>query len=96
MKLRFTERANREFAEAADYLVTDSPPAARLFADTLENVLALIRENPKIGRITVAGVRVFVLTRFPYKIFCDIDGATITVLSIFHAARNPEDDTLGH
>lgn len=95
MKLRFTERANRELSDAADYLIARNPAAARRLADALEHAFALIRESPGIGRKTTMGVRVFVLVRFPYKVFYENDSETVTVISIFHAARNPEENIFG-
>ncbi len=91
MKVVFSARANREFQEAADYLISENPTVARWFADALDNAFENLRQHPKLGRPTTDPlVRVITLSRFPYRIFYEIEGETIYILSIFHTSRRPE------
>ncbi len=91
MKIRLTSRANREFQQAADFLIERNPSVARQFATTLELAFQNLRDNPKMGHKTDdETVRVLVLTSIPFKIFYEIDVDTITILSIFHSSRKPE------
>ncbi len=93
MKVRLLSRANREFQEAADYLIEHSPPAARQFADVLEQSFQMLRDNPKMGKATGRqGTRVLILSTVPYKIFYKVEGDTIAIVSIFHSSRKPKDD----
>ena len=92
MKLRRSARANREFAQAADYLIEQNPAAARRFAAAIELALRNIQEHPKIGTVTNAGsgqYRQYTLSNYPYKIFYRLESDTIFIISIFHTAQDP-------
>ena len=92
MRIRFSARANREFQQAADYLLQHDSAAARAFADVLEAALEAVRRHPDIGRPTSnPPTRVLTLTRFPYRIFYEVIAGDIAVLSIFHTGRKPDE-----
>lgn len=91
MNIRFSARANREFKQAADYLLEHDPISARRFADTLEATIAVLSKYPEIGRPTSdPSARVFTMPRFPYRIFYDAIGGDLVILSIFHTSRKPD------
>ncbi len=91
MKIRRAARANREFQEAADFLIERNPAAARAFAEAIDTAYRNLRDNPKLGRETdEPPTRQLVLSTFPYKIFYEIEGDTLVILSIFHTSRKPE------
>jgi len=91
MKIILTPRADRDLAEAVDYLVTESPSAAHMLADTIDGFTDMLKANPKIGKsVGRSGWRVFALTAFRYNIFYRIAGDTIIIETIFHTAQNPK------
>jgi len=92
MKIRFSAQANREFIEAADYLLEHNPIAAAKFADTLETAFAGLQQYPHMGRPTSnPPTRVLTLTRFPYRIFYEASGDDLYILSIFHTSQKPDE-----
>ena len=92
MRVRFTSPAAEDYAEAADFLIEKNPVAARSFLVAIDTVLNDLLLFPHSGRMTEKeGVRVRTLTGFPYRIYYELDGDTIVILSVFHTSRNPED-----
>ena len=92
MKIVRSSRANREFVAAANYLIEESPAAARGFADAIESALTNIQNHPEIGSLTnykAGPYRQYTLTNFPYKIFYRFENDTIYIASIFHTAQDP-------
>ena len=92
MRIQFSARANREFVEAADYLLEHKPEAAANFADMLEAALAGLQKYPQMGRLTSnPPSRVFTLSWLPYRIFYEAIGNDLYILSIFHTSQKPDE-----
>ena len=91
MKIKLSNRADRDFNEAADYIIAENPTAAQMFADQIDQVCKILCSNPEIGK--PAGRRdwrVFTMRNFRYRIFYRIDADTIIIECIFHTSQNPE------
>jgi toxin ParE1/3/4 len=57
----------------------------------LELLLGHLTIMPALGRPTsVAAVRVLVVPRYPYRIFYLAQRDAISILSVFHTARDPD------
>ncbi len=90
MKIRLSSEANHDIQQAADFLIARNPAAARQFVDTIDLAFKNLRDNPRMGRKTDdEPAYILVLSSIPYKIIYEIDGDTISILSIFHTSRNP-------
>ncbi len=92
LTLRFSARALADIAEIRDYLFERSPTGAervRLhFAETIDR----LADFPFLGRATdEPGVRVLVLTRYPYLVFYAVTGNDVVILHVRHGAREPID-----
>lgn len=91
MKLVRSARAQRELDEAADYLLSESPAAARLFAERIDNAFENLKTLPTIGTETdISTIYGYVLTKIRYKIFYRIIDDTISIESVFHTSQNPD------
>ena len=91
MKLRYSQRAAHELDEISRYFLEHNPRAGEEFFASLELLLDHLRIMPALGRSTSVGnVRVLVVPRYPYRIFYLAEAETISVLSVFHTARDPD------
>ena len=93
MKLRFTPRATRDLAEAAEYLRTRNPAAALAVRGAILRSLQTLTLFPAIGRPQGAeGVRKLVTPKYRYLVYYMIDeeAEEIAILTIQHPARSRE------
>jgi toxin ParE1/3/4 len=91
MKLRFSQRANRDIAEIADHIRAQNPYAAERVRTAILDSLQTVILFPRTGRLqTLEGVRKLVVRRYPYLIYYTIDDLAeeVIVLAIQHASRD--------
>jgi toxin ParE1/3/4 len=90
MKVRYTATARNELNAAVDYLLEHAPAVVAAFADSIENAVAELVENPHSAQETeLPGVRRKYARRFRYALFYMIDERAneLVILNIRHAAR---------
>ena len=93
MKLRFTPRAARDLAEAAESLHIRNPAAALAVRDAILRSLQNLTLFPAIGRPQdVEGVRKLVTPKYRYLVYYMIEeeAEEIVILTIQHPARRRE------
>lgn len=79
-----------DIEECAEYLFVEAgEDVARRWKDALDHAVALIVENPEIGRLRhdlpVPGIRSFFLSEFPrYLVFYRVGGQKIDLLRVRH------------
>src|SRR5438270_69628 len=91
MILRSRSEAERDFAEAIDYYITEeTPQSARRFKEEVDRVNNLIVEDPYRYPPDANHLRAWPLhARFPYSIFYTIDSEEeIAIIAIYHNRRN--------
>ena len=81
--------AEIELKEAYQWYEEREPGLGREFIRCVEASIQLIRRHPEIFPVTHKNIRQAVIRRFPYSIFYFSTNNTITVLSVFHASRQP-------
>lgn len=93
MKLRLTQRALGDLGRIERYLRARNPGGAHRVGSAIQAGLQLLASYPGSGGERSGGIRRLALPRYPYLIFYRIDAsaAQIEVLTIRHAAREPED-----
>lgn len=90
MRLRVTSPAAKELAAAVDYILERNPQAAHSFGDAISRAFNDLLLFPRAGQRTeTAGVRARTVSGFSYRIFYEIEGNDVIVLSIFHTAQDP-------
>jgi toxin ParE1/3/4 len=88
MRVRYTDTALRELADAVSYLLERRPPSAAVFADLVDAAVARLSDYPYSAEQTEKpGVRRVYIRRFRYSIFYTVEGNEIVILQIRHAAR---------
>jgi plasmid stabilization system protein ParE len=90
LKYRLTSAAEKEFADAAQYLLDASPQAALDFVEVVSSAIEEIAENPHRYAVHARGIHVRRTQVHPYSIFYEIKPDHVLILSISHDAREPE------
>ncbi|MFN8854743.1 MAG: type II toxin-antitoxin system RelE/ParE family toxin [Planctomycetaceae bacterium] len=77
-----------ELAHSHDWYERRQPGLGGEFLDELHRVLEQIAANPACYGFVQDGIRVGLLTRFPFAVFYRLLPDRIRVLAIFHTARD--------
>jgi len=90
VKIRYTRPAFRQLDAILAYVEARSPQGAGNLLDRIDGALALVAEQPGIGRVTSRpGFRRIVLNPYPYAILYRPSGVELVVHSIRHTSRRP-------
>ena len=91
MTVRFTPRALAELDAILDYVAERSPTGARRIQQRIRTLIDVLPDFPNAGQQTsVPRLRRLVVTPFPYAIFYRTAADDIVIISVQHAARQPE------
>lgn len=89
MRLVFAEPAARDLNDIIDYVAFDDPRAAEKVYRAIIAAAMRLGDFPNIGHAgRVPGTRELSVTSLPYIIVYDVGGEVVTVLAVFHAARD--------
>jgi plasmid stabilization system protein ParE len=92
LTIRFDARALADLIEIRNYLVERSPSGAERVRLHLVDTIDRLADFPFLGRATdEPGIRVMVLTRYPYLVFYAVIGDEVVILHVRHGAREPVD-----
>jgi toxin ParE1/3/4 len=95
LTIRFDARALADLAEIRDYLGERSPSGAERVRLHLVETIDRLSDFPFLGRATdEPGVRVLVLTRYPYLVFYAVLADDVVILHVRHGAREPIDPSM--
>lgn len=90
MKVRYRALALADIESIFQFLNERSPAGARNVLRAIHDAIAEIAAHPMAApRTSDLSLRVKILGRYRYKIFYEINGHTIDVIHIRHAARRP-------
>ena len=81
--------AEAEIREAFLWYFERSPIAADAFRTEALDAIDLLEINALMWPEDEDGVRHYILRRFPYTVFYEIGGQTVTVLAVAHQRREP-------
>ena len=88
MRLKWLRTALRNLDEEANFIAADDPRAARLVVSRILNAVAVLAEQPGLGRPgRVPGTRELVVTKTRYLIPYRVRGNVIEILRVFHTSR---------
>ncbi len=89
--VNLSRAAQQEFDEAADWYNLKSDGRGRLFTLAVRALLDRISEKPTLyPTVFLATVRQAIVPKYPYSILYQIRPNDISVISVFHASRDPE------
>ena len=88
MRLRWTRLAERDLDEIARYVGQDSPAAAHVVLELIDQAERLLPEYPSIGRPgRVLRTRELVIGDLPYIIAYRVRDRDLEILRVLHTSR---------
>jgi plasmid stabilization system protein ParE len=88
MRLRWLRQALRNLDDEARYIAADDVTSARLVAQRVLDAVALLEEQPGIGRPgRVPGTREMVVGHTRYIVPYRVRGEVVEILRVFHTSR---------
>ena len=91
MQVRWLPAALRNLDDEATYIAHDSPQAAQLVALRVLHTVALLVEQPGLGKPgRVHGTRELLVPKTCYGVPYRVRGSVVEVLRVFHTARRPD------
>ena len=92
MRVRWLRKALRNVDEEASFIAADDAAAARLVVRRVLAAVALLAEQPGMGRPgRVPGTRELIVPRTRYIVPYRVRGETVEVLRVFHTSRRLPD-----
>ena|SRR5580692_8110692 len=89
MRLVFTEPAEHDLDGIIDYIALDNPSAAEKVYRAIVATAQRLTDFPEIGHVgRLPNTREFSVTSLPYLIVYEVTDDVITVLAVFHGARD--------
>ena len=88
--IEISEEAEIDFDKSYEYYFEGSIKVADTFFRTINYSLENIRQNPFSFPIVYKIIRKYLVKKFPFVIYYQIEDSTIKVIAIFHTSRNPE------
>jgi plasmid stabilization system protein ParE len=81
-------KALRNLDDEASYIAADSPDAAQLVVQRVLEAVAMLAQQPGMGRPgRVSGTRELVVLETRYIVPYRVRGQTIEILRVFHTSR---------
>jgi toxin ParE1/3/4 len=92
MRVRWLRKAPRNLDEEASFIAADDATAARLVVRRVLTAVALLAEQPGMGRPgRVPGTRELLVPKTRCVVPYRVHGETVEVLRVFHTSRRPPD-----
>lgn len=89
MRLVITDPAADDLESIVDYFAADNPPAAENVANAVDATIRHLCDFPEMGHAGyLPATRQFVVPGLPYVIVYQVATDTLTVLAVFHGARD--------
>jgi toxin ParE1/3/4 len=90
MRVKWLRNALLNLDEEATYIAAEDPTAARLVAQRIIEAVALLAEQPAMGRPgRVVGTRELLVPKTRYLIPYRIRADQVEILRVFHTSRKP-------
>jgi plasmid stabilization system protein ParE len=80
--------AEADLEKARDWYDDQRPGLGDEFLVSIAEALARLEETPERYAVYYRGFRRVLTVRFPYKVFYRIEGETVIVFRVLHAARD--------
>jgi toxin ParE1/3/4 len=89
MRLVFAAPAARDLESIIDYIALNNPGAAEEIYRTVLSLTQKLTAFPEMGRAgRLPGTRELLLPSLPYLIVYEVSAETVTILAVFHGARD--------
>ena len=81
--------AEEDIREALRWYFERTPLAADVFRCRVIEAIDGLADRADVRPVDDDGFHCYVLARFPYTLWCEIDGSVVTVLAVAHQHRRP-------
>jgi plasmid stabilization system protein ParE len=88
--IELSDEAEIDFDKSYEYYYKENPNIAKSFFNRINLSLENLKENPTIFPDVYKGLRKYVVKKFPFVIYYQIEGTVVKVVAIFHTSRNPK------
>lgn len=89
MRLCFAESAVRDVDDIIDFIALDNPPAAERVYRAIVTASERLQDFPEMGHAgRLPDTRELPVPSLPYIIVYEVGPGTVTVLAVFHCARD--------
>jgi len=82
--------AQTELTDAAAFYDRERPGLGDRFIEEFERVVALLNDNPELGRAIGDNRRSIVFDRFPFRLIYSLEDSVIRIIAICHQKRRPD------
>jgi plasmid stabilization system protein ParE len=89
VKLIFAPEVEQDLSEAYDWYQERRLGLGEEFLTCVDACIQAICRNPEMHTIVYKDYRRGLIRRFPYSVFYEYSGDTVTVYCIFHSSRDP-------
>ena len=89
MSVTFTELAERELNDAAQYYELERPGLGIGFIAEVQRCTEAIQANPRAASVVRGTIRRQLCRRFPYGLLYSVAGEEIRILAVMHLRRRP-------
>lgn len=88
MRVRWLRTALRNLDDEASYIAIDDPVAARLVVERVLSAVAMLEQQPGVGRPgRVHGTRELLVSKTRYIVPYRVRGDVVEILRVFHTSR---------
>ena len=88
--LEISDEAETDLKNAYQFYAEESTRVAESFFKQINSSLETIKKNLRSFPYAYKSVQKFVVKKFPFVIYYQLDESSIRVIAIFHTSRNPE------
>jgi len=88
--IELSKESETDFDDSFNYYAKQSKTIANNFYQDVNTGLGIIAENPNAFQKVYKNVRRYVMSKFPFVIYYQIENFVVQVIAIFHTSRNPE------
>lgn len=93
MRIHWDSRAVDDLRDILDYIDERNPTAAHKTYQLISRSVSQLATHPFIGRVgRVPQTREMIVNGTPYLVAYGLDGDSVTVIAVLHAARRWPDD----
>ena len=88
MRVRWLRTALRKLDDEASYIAIEDPVAARLVVERVLSAVAMLEQQPGVGRPgRVHGTRELLVSKTRYIVPYRVRGDVVEILRVFHTSR---------
>ena len=89
MRIEWLNKARMDAMDIVDYIDIDNPAAAFAVYEEIHHQIAMLGDNPKMGRLgRVVGTRELIINRTPYIAAYLVAKDAVIILRIIHGAQH--------